>query len=73
MKPIQNKTQRMLALEIQFKRPIEEVLQDMYVNNNMHASDMMRELGLTKRIIFHWLELAGIYSRRLNLKGGDED
>ena len=71
MKLIHNKSQRMLEVEQQLGEGIEEYMRRRFVDEEMSLYALAQDMGISYRILLKWLNLAGIYSRNLNIKGGD--
>lgn len=51
---------------------IEEVLRQLWVDEELSMKEMCEQLHITKMTLVKWREKAGIYSRRLNIDDGDE-
>lgn len=67
MKAITNKNKRMLQVEQENKKEIEELLRVMFVDDNIKLNDIAKQLSISPLTAARWLKLAGIYSRRLKL------
>lgn len=67
MKPINNKTKRMLEVEAELGESIELYLHRRFVDENADLHDIAHDTGVAYRNILEWLELSGIYSRRLGI------
>lgn len=61
----------MLEVESKFGQPIEEVLRIRFVDEGKTLYEIADELDIAYRTVLKWLNLAGIYSRNLKLKGGE--
>jgi len=57
----------MLKCESRFNMPIEEILRMMYVDQNLPHDHIAKELNISFPTVISWLNMAGIYSRKLNL------
>jgi len=57
----------MLDCESRFNMPIEEILRMMYVDQNLPHDHIAKELNISFPTVISWLNMAGIYSRKLNL------
>ena len=77
MRTIENKTNTMLRLEREYGVNVEELLRYLYVTKEMTINQIGKELILSDGIIFKWLNLANITTRkiswnnRLNKKKGE--
>ena len=67
MRTIEYKTERMLEVETKLGGSIEEALRVMYVDKDMHINDICNALGTSYNTTLRWLELAGIWSRRIKV------
>jgi len=69
MKQIQHKNKRILELEDKHNNSIEEILRFLYVDQNMTYHQITKELNISYVTVKRWLKRAGIYSKRLNIRG----
>lgn len=58
------KTRHMQLLEAQLGRPLEAVLEDMYVDRGMTLAQVATEFQVTEGTISDWLRRVGINARR---------
>jgi len=68
MKKIELKTDTMKLAETKIGGDIEEILRYLYVDKNMPVKDMCKVLGTSYVTTLKWLELAGIYSRKIRVE-----
>lgn len=68
MRNIKNKTNSMLRLEREYNTSIEELLRSMYVDQNMTIKDIANELILSVGIVFRWMNMANISTRKIKFK-----
>lgn len=61
----------MLEIEGILGEPLEEYLRRSFVDENKGLHEIASELNIAYRILLKWLKLAGIYSRNLNIQGGE--
>lgn len=69
MRKIENKSDTMLGIEERFGENLEELLRRMYVDEGKTTRQIAQILSITKVSIIRWLDKAGIYSHKLNIKG----
>lgn len=67
MKKIRNKSKRILEVEQNKGVEIEEELRKLYVDENKSTEEIAKCLSISYVTAFRWLQLAGIYSRKLEL------
>ena len=58
----------MRLIETLAHREIEEILREMYVDEDLKLEEMQKELSVARQRIARWNEKAGIYSKRLKLE-----
>ena len=58
----------MLRLEREYNTSIEELLRSMYVDQNMTIKDIANELILSVGIVFRWMNMANISTRKIKFK-----
>lgn len=58
------KTRHMQLLEAELERPLEVVLEEMYVTKGWTLEQVARALGVTESTISDWLRRVGINARR---------
>ena len=68
MKQIQKKTKLMLEVEELFGENIEELLRILYVEKDLRYDEIAKVLGVSRDVVVRWLPMAGIYSRRLDIR-----
>ena len=68
MKIIQNKTPKMLDIEKEHNKNIEEVLRVKFVDENKSLTKICKEVGISYVTLIDWLELSGVYSRNLGIE-----
>lgn len=68
MKEIIKKSPRMLLLEEEYKKPIEELLRYYYVDLGMSIHEVSKEINVDFPRVHYWLKKAGIYSHKLKIK-----
>lgn len=61
------KTDLMLEVEHHLGEPVEQYLRRRFVDDEMGLSQLAEELNISYRTLLKWLEIAGIYSRRLGI------
>ncbi len=49
------KTKKMKAVELEFGRPVEEILREMYVDKYMTVREISEALGVSNGAVYHWL------------------
>lgn len=59
------KTLRMQRMEAARGRPIEDILYDLYVRQNLTMEQVARELGVTTATVLDWLKRCHIPRRRI--------
>lgn len=57
----------MKLIELNRREMIEETLRRLFVDENMTQKQIALELGISYVSVIKWLDLAGIYSRRLTV------
>lgn len=67
MKTIRNKTERMKLIENKHGVMLEEILRKLYVDENKSIMDIAKFLNTSHVTTLKWLDLAGIYSRQLQI------
>lgn len=67
MRKISNKSTKMKLIEHKRGVEIEELLRQMYVDENKPTQTIANELQLSYITTVKWLKLAGIHSRKLQL------
>jgi DNA-binding transcriptional regulator LsrR (DeoR family) len=67
VKKILNKNNYMLNIEKREGELLEEILRKYYVDENLSVNEISKRLQISYVTIIRWLNLAGIYSRRLKL------
>lgn len=65
MKPIAKKTERMLDIEKEYDKPVEEVLRMLYVDLDLGTKGVADALGISYVTAFKWLQLANVVHRRI--------
>jgi len=70
MKQISNKTDAMRLVETLAHQEIEEVMRQMWVEEELSLDEISKQLNISRYTIIRWKQMAGIYSRRLNIKNG---
>ena len=68
VKEIHRKTKKMLEVETKTKERIEETLRRLFVDENKSHEEITKELSISYVTVVKWLSLAGIHSRKLNIK-----
>lgn len=68
MKEINKKTKKMREIETKTKERIEETLRRMFVDENKSYEEIAKELSVSYVTVVKWLQLAGIHSRKLNIR-----
>jgi len=68
MKRILNKTSKMLEIEQLNGKEIEEIVRQLYVDENKTLNEICTELSISLITAMKWLNLAGVYSRKLDLE-----
>lgn len=61
------KTDLMLKVEHDLGEPINEYLRRRFVDDHVNINKLADELGIAYRTLLVWLEVTGIYSRRLGI------
>lgn len=67
MKKIKDKTKLMLKTEENKGIEIEELLRRLFVDEGKSTECIAEELSISYVTAFKWLQLAGIYSRKIQL------
>lgn len=67
MKTIPNKSVLIQHLEVKHNEKIEELLRRMYVDDHLPTKQIAEELHLSYATTWKYLQLSGIYSRRLRI------
>lgn len=62
---IENKTPKMIEIEREFGKDLEDILRELYVDKHLKKDDLANYLGITEVTLGEWLEKANIKSRRL--------
>lgn len=65
MKCIQQKTNLMLLIEKVHNEKVEEILRQLYVDNNMTIKEMAEYLGIGSGTVHSWLKQADITARKM--------
>ncbi len=68
VKEIHRKTKKMLEIETKTKERIEETLRRLFVDENKSHEEIAKELSISYVTVLKWLNLAGIHSRKLNIR-----
>ena len=67
MKQIANKTDTMKQIETKLGGDIEEILRELYVDQDLSVMAISEQLGISYVTTHKWLELSGVRSRRLRV------
>ena len=67
MKQNLSKNKTMKIVEEKLNKNIEEILRVKFVDEDKPAKEIADELQISYATVIRWLNLAGIYSHRLNL------
>lgn len=67
MKKINKKSDTMKSIEDKWNMEIEEILRQLFVDEDKTNQQMLDELSISYVTLFKWLKRAGIYSRKLNI------
>ena len=67
MKQIQNKTDSMRLIEALAHQEIEEVMRQLWVEEELTVTDITKQLRISRETTRKWLRKAGIHSKRLHL------
>lgn len=68
VKEIHRKTKKMLEIETKTKERVEETLRRLFVDENKSHKEIAKELSISYVTVVKWLNLAGIHSRKLNIR-----
>lgn len=68
VKEINRKTEKMREIETKTKERIEETLRRLFVDENKSHMEIAKELSVSYVTVVKWLQLAGIHSRKLNIR-----
>jgi response regulator of citrate/malate metabolism len=70
MKQIEKKTDAMRLIESLAHQDIEEVIRQMWVEEELSLDEVCKQLNVSRYTIVKWKIQAGVYSRKLGIKDG---
>jgi predicted DNA-binding protein YlxM (UPF0122 family) len=70
MKSIEKKTDAMRLIESLAHQEIEEVMRQLWVEEELSLDEVCKQLNVSRYTIVKWKQMAGIYSRKLGIKDG---
>jgi len=68
MKQMQSKSKIVIDVEERFGADINVILHDLYVIKDLDKRDISAILNVSRPTISKWLDMCGIYSKKLHIK-----